>query len=280
MTSDATDSVIRPAGLGGRELTLWASLLILVNNLIADLTAPHDAALGWSWLWRSRFGGFDALAWGVGLYLLGKAPDRPAAKGDIVLVLGLCLFAGLPQHMAAPVALTALAVWLLRRPDVETRAAAAVYLAIASHQFWSYLVFQMFSPELVMLDAAMVGEAVALTVKGAAWRDNTISVPGGHTISILEACSSFANVSASLLAWVALAKLERARWVRGDLWVALAAVLAQVGLNVSRLYLLAQSPSLYVYWHDGAGAQIYAAAASAAAVFIAVFGTRWATGRP
>lgn len=279
MTTVARNSVIRDGSICWRALVIWASLFILANNLTADLTAPHDAGLGWGWLLQSRFGGFDALAWGVWIHLLSKTPARPAQPMDLPVVLGLCLIAGLPQHMAPPVALTGLGFWLLRRREDLPRAAAAVYLAIASHQFWSYLLFQLFSPELVKLDAAMVGSAVALTVHGAAWRENTITVPSGHAISILEACSSFANVSASLLAWVSLAKLERTAWVRRDVWVAGAVVLAQVALNVARMYLLALSDSLYNYWHDGAGAQIYAATATAAAVFIAVLGTRWAASK-
>ncbi|MBV9512193.1 MAG: archaeosortase/exosortase family protein [Caulobacteraceae bacterium] len=276
MTVEAAHPTARRGLIGWRELLIWTSLFILANTLAADLLAPHDASLGWNWLLQSRFGGFDALAWAVGLYLLARTRSRPAAAAELAGALGLCLLAALPQHMAPPLALTALAVWLFLNSRAECRATAAIYLAIASHQFWSYLLFQIFSPELVRVDAAMVGAAVALTIKGAAWHDNTVAVPGGHAISILEACSSFSNVSTALLAWVALAKLERPRWVRRDVWVAAAAVLAQVGLNVARMYLLALSEPLYAYWHDGAGAQIYAAAASAAAVFIAVFGTRWA----
>ena len=264
--------------MGWRELVLWASVLLLANNLVAALTAPHDAALGWSWLAQSRFGGFDALAWGVALWRLAKAPERPAKTGEIALVLGLCLLGGLKQQYASPLALTGLGLWLLANDEGETRAAAAVFLAIASRQLWSHLVFAILSPEMVKIDAAMVGEAVTLAVKGATWRDNIITVPGGHAIAILEGCSSFANVSASLLAWVALAKLERVSWVRRDLWVAVAAVLAQVSLNVARMYLMAQSQPLYLYWHEGTGAQVYVAAASAMAVLIAVFGTRWAAG--
>jgi hypothetical protein len=181
--------------------------------------------------------------------------------------------------MASPLALTLLAVRFFTDERSQVRAVAAIYLAIASHQFWSYLAFEVLSPELVKFDATLVGEAVSLTIKGAVWRDNVITMPNGHVIAILQGCSSFSNVSASLLAWVALAKLERTDWVRADAWVAGAAALAQIGLNMARLYLMAQSDPLYVYWHDGAGAEIYAVAASVAAVLIAVFGTRWAARR-
>ena len=278
MTTSEGQGARRPVVMGRRELVLWAGVLLLANNLAASLTAPHDAALGWNWLLLTRFGGFDALAWGVALWRLTKAPRQPATTGQIAWVLGLCLFGGLKQHMAAPLALTGLGVWLLTSGEAETRAAAAVFLAIATRQLWSHLLFAVVSPELVRIDAAMVGRAVTLAVKGATWRDTIIAVPGGHAIAVTEGCSSFSNVSASLLAWVALAKLERAAWTRRDIWVAIAAVGAQVGLNVARMSLMALSWPLYLYWHDGAGEQIYVATASAAAVLIAVFGARWAAG--
>jgi len=262
--------------IGRRELVLWACAVLLANNLAAALTAPHDGALGWSWLERARFGGFDALAWGVALWRLVKAPTRAATMGELAVVFGLCLLGSLRQPEAAPLALTGLALWLLTIGEAQTRAAAAVLLAITSHQLWSHLVFNFASPELVRADAMMVGAALTLAVKGVTWRDNLITMPGGFSVVVLEGCSSFVNVSASLLAWVALAKMEALRWVRNDIWVAAAAVLAQVGLNVARLCLLAQSPTMYLYWHDGDGARIYVAIASAAAVLIGVLGTRWA----
>jgi exosortase/archaeosortase family protein len=264
--------------MGWRELVLWACVLLLANNVVAALIAPHDPALGWTWLEQTRFGGFDALAWGVALWRLAKTPTRPATIGELALVISLCLLGSLKQKEAAPFALTGLAFWLFTDRRIEARAVAAVLLAIAVHQFWSRVVFSIVSPELVRTDAMMVGAVMTLAVKGVGWQDNLITMPNGFRIVVLESCSSFANVSASLLAWVALAKLERLHWVRNDIWVALAAVLAQVALNIIRLCLLAQSQAMYLYWHDGAGAQIYVAAASGTAVLIGVLGTRWAAG--
>jgi hypothetical protein len=160
--------------------------------------------------------------------------------------------------------------------DPDARAAGAVLLAIASHQLWAGVVFGLFAQEFVTFDAALVGHLVTWTVRGATQHDNIITVPGGHGIAVLEGCSSFSNVSTALLAWVALSKLERANWRTRDFAVAGATVLAQIGLNVGRMYLMAQSHGMFIYWHDGAGAQIYAAVASAAAVLISLVGTQWA----
>jgi hypothetical protein len=239
---------------------------------------PGAALQPSAWL-ESGFTAFDALAAGVALWRLSEAPAVPARPRDIVGLLILCILGGLTSHAAAPAALTVLAFLLWRAGEVQARAAGATLLALASHQLWSPLIFKIAAPELIRIDAAMVGELVSKGTPGAHWRDNIISVPSGHAIAVLEGCSSFTNVSAALLAWVALAKLERVGWVRSDLLVGLAAGLAQVLLNVGRLILMAQSYPLYLYWHEGDGKQIYVMTASAAAVLIGVFGTRWAARR-
>lgn len=262
--------------IGRRELVLWAAVLLLANSFVGALTAPHNDPIGWRWIEQTRFGVFDALAWGVALWRLAQAPTRPATRGELALVLGLCLLGSLRQQEAAPLALTGLAFWLLSTREAQTRAAAVVLLAIATHQFWSRVVFNIVSPEVVRIDAMLVGSMITLAVKGVSWRNNLITMPGGFSIVVLEGCSSFTNVSASLLAWAALAKLEALRWARKDIWVAAATVMLQIGLNITRLCLIAQSPAMYAYWHDGDGARIYVAVASAAAVLIAVLGTRWA----
>ena len=269
-----------PAPIQRRELILWACCFLLANNLVAALVKPHDPDLGWSWVLRTNFGAFDALAWGVAIWRIARAPAVSARSRDIALLLGICLLGGFNQRLFAQLALTSLGAWLFSDEDVELRASAAILLALASHQLWSPMVFGLFSPEFVKLDAFMVGHLVTSTVSGSSLHDNVITVSSGHSIAVLEGCSSFANVSASLLAWVALTKLERAYWTKRDLWVALTAVGAQVSLNVARLYLIAQSQALFAYWHEGAGAQVYSAIGSAMAVLIGSLGARWAARRP
>jgi len=257
---------------------MWALFVLLANSMVGALQSPGFPLPDQGWLLPSRFDAFDALAWAVAAWRLGKAPDAPAALADVAFALAVAVLAALPAHAAAPLAATGLGLWLLARSagSSDGRAAGAVLLAIASHQLWSGLVFSLFSPEFVKFDATLVGQLVTWTVQGAVQHDNIITVPGGHGIAVLEGCSSFSNVSTSLLAWVALSKLVRATWRGRDLAVAGATVIAQIALNVGRMYLLAQSNDMFTYWHDATGAQIYAAVGSAAAVLISLLGSQWA----
>lgn len=261
-----------------REAVLWAAGLLLLNNLAAYLLYPH-AEMGWAWLFQSGFGAFDAVAWAVALWRLGQAPDGVISRSDTIVLVAICLLGSLPAREAAPIALTALALWIAVKGEVQTRAAAVILAAIASHQIWGKALFALFYSELVKLDAAMVGTAVSLGIPGASWHDNIVQVPGGNGIAVFEGCASCTNVSAAILAWVAFTKLERPGWVRSDLWVLAAIVFGQVFLNVTRMYLMALSPDLYAYWHNGIGKEIYAVAASALAVVVSILGARWAESR-
>jgi len=262
--------------LSFKELALWSSLLLLANGLLGSLVSGRfgfgpDGVLDFIF-----GGGFLVVAWGAAIWLILKAPSRTASPADVAVTLGLCVLGGLAQTEVLPIAITGLGLWLFLKKDDEIRAAGAVLLAIASQQFWGHLILGALAPELVRLDAAMVGEAMVQTVKGSSWHDNIITAPSGYSIVVLEGCSSFANVSTALLAWVAFGRLERVTWLPKDLVVGAVVVVSQIALNVTRMYMMAQSPENYLYWHDDGGKQLYVAAASAAAVFISVVGTYWA----
>jgi hypothetical protein len=277
MPASATFLQLPSARISAKELTLWTSLLILANGVAGLNLNGFGVDLGAGGPLNFLFGnGFVAVAWGAAFWLLIKAPRQAASAIDVAVALGLCLLGGLVQIKALPVAITGLGLWLFLKRDDQFRAAGAVFLAIASQQFWGHLILSALGPELVRVDAALVGEAMVHTVKGSTWHDNVITAPSGYSIVVLERCSSFANVSTALLAWTAFSRLERARWLKRDLFVGAAIVISQIVLNVARMYLMAQSNQYYLYWHDEGGRQIYAAAASAAAVLISVVGTHWA----
>ena len=278
MAASTTIPEVSVARISGKELALWTSLLFLANRLAGLILNGSTADLGAEGLLEFIFGGgFVAVAWGAALWLLLRAPRQAASAADLVVMPGLCLLGGLAPIGTLPVAITGLGLWLFLKQDDQTRAAGAVFLAMASQQFWGHLVLSALAPELVRVDAALVGEAMVHTVSGSTWRDNIITAPSGYAIVVLEGCSSFANVSTALLAWVAFGRLERARWLRRDLFVGAAIVMTQIVLNVARMYLMAQSYPSYLYWHDEGGKQIYVAAASASAVLISIVGTHWAS---
>jgi hypothetical protein len=128
-----------------------------------------------------------------------------------------------------------------------------------------------FAPFLLWVDTALVAAFLSVVHSGFSW-DNTIIASGDHSIVVLSGCSSFHNISLGLLCWVALTKLARPVWLKGDAGVAVAVCAAVLLLNLQRIYLLAVSAESYTYWHTGDGAQIFVWVTSATVLAIALWG--------
>ena len=217
---------------------------------------------------------FQILAWGAVVYLLKQAmPSRRTNISTIAGALGVIVIALF--NSAAGVA--ALSVFLLMssRGDARVIAVATIVAALFTQQAIVPIIYAALEAKLIHFDAMLVGTAVELTVKGATWQDNIITVPSGHAIEVMSGCCSFRNVSLAVLSWVALTKLERPQWYPLDVAVLSLAAGCQIVLNVVRIYLMALSPEMYVYWHVGTGQRIFAITASAAAVLISAFGARY-----
>jgi len=256
--------------LAARFVLFGPATVILIRRL-------NDAALdlaslprGWV-LHETQVDTFQLLAWGVAFYLLGQlGPAREPKRSDIAGAIVVCLIGSLNSA----VGLAALSLFLLVTAggDVRRRAVATVFGALFAQQAIVPILFALIVSELIKFDAMLVGTAVKLTITGASWQNNIIAVPSGHAVEIGVPCCSFRNVSLAALSWVALTKLERPEWRRLDLVVLATAAGFQILANTVRLYLIALSPEMYLYWHSGLGARIFAVGASAAAVLISVYG--------
>ncbi|HEY8616926.1 hypothetical protein [Phenylobacterium sp.] len=254
-------------GLDRREALLWALAAAAISFLVRNYFRYEGA---------ERFALFDGLAFfAAAMRLTRSAPVAadPLTLGGAFAATVLAAFG--PEHSAG-VALTLLSLMVLASRDVHARAAGAVLLALAGHQLWSKVLFAAIGPEIVKVDATLVGWATQLFVPGATWTGNIIATSSTFSIVVEEGCSSFSNVSLALLCYVSVSRLERAEWRRGDLWVICLICAVQILLNVGRIFAMAQSYSSYLFWHDGAGVGIYGALASTAAVLISAIGTRLA----
>jgi hypothetical protein len=221
-----------------------------------------------------RIDAFQLLAWGVGFYLLWQLfPIRRPNAFDIAGTIIVCLIGCFSS--AAGLAALSLLLIVTGPDDTRRLAAATVFAALFTQQAIVPIIHDLLIQKMTQFDAVLVGSVVELTVPGATWQGYIITVPSGHAIEVLPGCCSFTNVSLAFLSWVALTKFERLEWHRLDIVVLLAAAGSQILLNTVRIYLMAMSPEMYLYWHLGPGSQIFAAIASAAVVLIGAFGARW-----
>ena len=107
---------------------------------------------------------------------------------------------------------------MLDHGDRNLKAAGAVLLAVSTQLVWGPIFFQLFTPELLKADAALVGTATdgdaarCCLVQHDLLRARTVM-----PFRLIAACSSFNNVSSAVLACVAVTMLRRNEWVRRDL---------------------------------------------------------------
>jgi exosortase/archaeosortase family protein len=268
--SRPTDGImprVTRGSIARREILLWALGAAAISFLVRNYFRQEGA---------ERFAIFDCLGFFAAAMRLARSSPLAATRFDVGAAFVAAALAAFGPNHAAGLSLTLLSLVVLTSRDVNARAAGAVMLALAGHQLWSKVLFAGLGPEIVKIDATLVGLATKMFVPGATWVGNVISTTPTFSIVVEEGCSSFSNVSLALLCYVGVSRLERAEWRRGDLWVICAVCAAQILLNVARIFAMAQSYPLFQFWHEGAGAQIYAAAAAVSAVFISAIGTRLA----
>lgn len=268
-------SISRRTDWRNKFITLGPAIIVLVHRLFdasADVAGSPDQSV----LHVLHIDAFQLLAWGVVLYLLNQQPSiQPVTRTHVVGALLICIIGSLSS--VAGVGLLSLYLIYVADRDVRRWATATVFVALFFQQAIVPWLYDLLVPTMTRFDTLFVGSAVQWTIPGATWQDDIITVPSGHSIEILAGCCSLRNVSLASLCWVALTKLERPVWSRYDIAVLAAAAGFQILLNVVRIYLMAMSPDMYLYWHDGMGEKIFAVCASAAAVLISSFGARWVT---
>ena len=205
--------------------------------------------------------------------LADSGPPQPTSRLDIAFGLVASLIPFLPAASFAWISITAVGLYLLFTSPREskTRAAGIVLLALSFNGLWGPQFFDFFAFPLLRADTALVGAALSLTQPGISWHDTLIASPE-HSIVVYGPCSSFHNISLSLLCWVALTKLVRPAWAPGDALVAFLVCAAVVVLNTTRLYIMALGPSQFAYWHTGFGADLFAWTTPAVVIAVSLWG--------
>ena len=219
------------------------------------------------------------LACGVTLYrLYASDPVVGAGRLDcaLALALGVCILLSsfLPYRFGIGLLATLVGLYLLNldHGDRNLKAAGGVLLAVSTQLVWGPIFFQLFTPELLKADAALVGTMLRQFRPDIVWASTTFFAPDGHAVSLVAACSSFNNVSSAVLACVAVAMLRRNEWVRRDVVTIIIASTAMILVNAVRICLFAWSEDYQLFWHDGAGAQILAIAQTLVVLAIAWWG--------
>ena len=269
-------STVASASIGRRELLLWIVVCLFANQALLLLDVVSFDAFATSLLTQNDI---YWLACAVTVYRLWLSdPGLRADRLDWALALALgvlILFSSLlPYRFGIGLLATLVALYLLTfdHGDRNLKAAGAVLLAVSTQLVWGPIVFQLFTPELLKADAALVGTALMALRPDVVWSGTTFFAPDDHAVWLIAGCSSFNNVSSAVLACVAVTMLRRNEWVRRDIKIIVIASAVMILINVLRICLFVWSKEYRAFWHDGEGAQILAIAQTLVVLAIAWWG--------
>src|SRR5271166_681905 len=216
---------------------------------LSDLTADVFRA-------RSGIGAAELLAIAV-LATVGFrfGEDGLLTASDLSAIAVTSLGFALPLRLVASVPLTVVGLKLLFRSDPRASSFGQILLALAIYEWFGPAIFHLLSPWVLKIESIAV-QAILAPIGGFARDDLIISTGGDFSIMIEEGCSAFQNVSLASLIWISLVKLDTLTMRPAHLWICAAMAAATVALNTVRIALMAQSNSMFEFWHDGGGVPI------------------------
>jgi exosortase/archaeosortase family protein len=208
----------------------------------------------------------------VSIVFLLRGPAQPIERSDGVVATGALAAFVVPWAPLSWLALTGVAVHILRQSPRSTdlHRGGWILLAMTVPMFWGRLVFALLSDLILQGDAVLVGWLV-----GTARLGNTVQfADGSGYLWIAPACSSLANISLAILCWVTVTQVsDRPGSLRDVGWVALA-ISSVVAINVTRISLIGLYPEQYELLHGPVGVTVANWIILGATVGICLLGVR------
>jgi hypothetical protein len=232
----------------------FAGLYILgCANGIGLRVIKSISEMGWAdaSLVTFEVSGIVWLACLAGISLLLQDKTGKLTRLDLLFGAGFLVLIAVPINPAIWLAITLLGLYILliTRPPSARRRGAIILLATTVPMFWSPYFFKFYANFILNLDASLVGWVLHSTRVGNMVRfaDNS------GWLVIFPACSSLANVSHALLAWIAISQFFEHRWSPLDIvWCSMACA-AVITVNVTRMSIMGLSPGYYQLLHDPSG---------------------------
>ena len=225
----------------------------------------HSRLCQWTWLADRSLGsvsrdgptlllsafGISVIVWiacfrGTRLILQEKTDKIRSA--DLALGLALLLLIALPIGRLSWLAITILSLYVLlfSDPSSSRRRGAVILLATTVPMLWSVLLSRYFANFILEIDASLIGWLLGTGNFGNVVRFADQS----GSLVITPYCSSLANVSLAVLAWVTISQWLPRRSSPKDLYWCFLAAASVVIINVARISLMGLSQMHYEAVHN------------------------------
>jgi len=224
-------------------------ILACVNGLGSQIV--HSVRLvGWADATLSAFG-ISVIVWIAcfrGTRLILQERTDKIRSVDLALGFALLLLIALPIGRLSWLAITILSLYVLlfSDPSSSRRRGAVILLATTVPMLWSVLLSRYFANFILEIDASLIGWLLGTGNFGNVVRFADQS----GSLVITPYCSSLANVSLAVLAWVTISQWLPRRSFPKDLYWCFLAAASVVAINVARISLMGLSQTHYEAVHN------------------------------
>ena len=206
--------------------------------------------------------GVSAVVWlALGLALHRLHCDREAETLPALPLLLLALACTVPSAQVSWLAGAAYFAWRIAtraRGHHPMLAGHLIALALCARTPLIWLLTTLFAEPLLQADAVLSGLLAGLLTQVSAIEGNIVVNATGHRLFVMTGCSSLNNLSLALLFWFSATRGLLSQDRHPPLHHAALLSVAVIGVNMTRLALMAQSPETYAWLHDGSGADLVA----------------------
>ena len=251
-------------GAGGSALLVFVCGTVLSAVAQRHLLEPAQTA---QHLVEFNIG--EAFGLAACVSLVFAAPRRVAlGRSDLAILLVAALAWFVPEHHGVYLATTLAGMWFLlaRRSDRLLRDLSHMWLALSVYELWGKLLFKLAYQLIEVFEVAVIHRFGRLLFDGIAVDGARISVRGDWSVVLLEGCSSFHNLSLTVLIWLSILKIARHPADAAAARALGVSACLVVAVNVTRILAMLPSREAYLFWHDGSGATVVALGSVAAAI--------------
>jgi hypothetical protein len=195
-----------------------------------------------------------------------KLPTLAGSDVAVLLLSALAWF--VPEQHGVYLAMTLAGAWFLlkRRSDLRMVGIGQIWLALSVYELWGKLLFKVAYQVIEVAEVGVIYRVGRLFYGGLGVEGASLSVRTDWSIVILEGCSSFHNLSLTVLIWLSILKIaEHAADGVAFRALGVSACLV-IAINVTRILLMLPSREAFIFWHDGAGSSLVALASVLTAI--------------